>query len=256
MILAAGLLSAVHIVHAADPDPLQDFCIAHLAAGPVSNGFACNLSATNGTATLAFVRQWPALNTQGLSLIILDINPSGIIFPHTHNLATEILYVLEGEMYTGFVTNNFGNDPTISKLYAKVVKKGEAFIFPRGLLHFQLNKGKVLASSLNVLNSQNPGIQLMPSALFGNGIEREMLEKSFFMNETQVAAHNSCWITTFILLLLWLHRWSIEQGKARNIWSAGKARTFRTPSGLCVHLRMYPCIHLQNCGRRQEELCH
>ncbi|BBN15050.1 protein MpPR15i [Marchantia polymorpha subsp. ruderalis] len=229
MILAAGLLSAVHIVHAADPDPLQDFCIADLAAGPVSNGFACKLlalastdyfafsglaeaanpsvSATNDTANLAFVRQWPALNTQGLSLIRLDINPGGIIFPHTHNLATEILYVLEGEMYTGFVTNNFGNDPTISnKLYAKVVKKEEAFIFPKGLLHFQLNKGKVLASSLNVLNSQNPGIQLMPSALFGNGIEREMLEKSFFMNETQVAAHNSCWITTFILLLLWLHR--------------------------------------------------
>ncbi|BBN00733.1 protein MpPR15c [Marchantia polymorpha subsp. ruderalis] len=211
MILAAGLLSAVHIVHAADPDPLQDFCIADIAAGPVSNGFPCKLpalastddfafsglaeaadpsvSASNGTATLAFVREWPALNTQGLSFVRLDINPGGIIFPHTHNLATEILYVLEGEMYTGFVTNNFGNDPTISnKLYAKVVKKGEAFIFPRGLLHFQLNKGKVLASSLNVLNSQNPGIQLMPLALFGSGIDREMLEKSFFMNEAQVAA--------------------------------------------------------------------
>ncbi|BBN00719.1 protein MpPR15a [Marchantia polymorpha subsp. ruderalis] len=211
MILAAGLMSAFHIVYAADPDPLQEFCIADLAAGPVSNGFPCKLPAlattedfaysglakpadpsrvsTGGVGTLAFVKEWPALNTQGLSLLRLDINPGGIISPHTHNLATEILYVLEGEMYTGFVTNNFGNDPTISnKLYAKVVKKGEAFIFPRGLLHFQLNKGKVLASSLNVLNSQNPGIQLMPSALFGSGIDREMLEKSFFMNATQVAA--------------------------------------------------------------------
>ncbi|OAE24860.1 hypothetical protein AXG93_2931s1020 [Marchantia polymorpha subsp. ruderalis] len=189
----------------------EEFCIADLAAGPVSNGFPCKLPAlattedfaysglakpadpsrvsTGGVGTLAFVKEWPALNTQGLSLLRLDINPGGIISPHTHNLATEILYVLEGEMYTGFVTNNFGNDPTISnKLYAKVVKKGEAFIFPRGLLHFQLNKGKVLASSLNVLNSQNPGIQLMPSALFGSGIDREMLEKSFFMNATQVAA--------------------------------------------------------------------
>ncbi|KAG6555255.1 hypothetical protein Mapa_003297 [Marchantia paleacea] len=211
MILTAGMLSAVHVVLAADPDPLQDFCIADIAAGPVLNGFPCKLPAlastedfafsglaeaadpsrfaTNGTATLAFVREWPALNTQGLSLIRLDINPGGIISPHTHNLATEILYVLEGEIYTGFVTNNFGNDPTISnKVYAKIVKKGEAFIFPRGLLHFQLNKGKVPASSLNVLNSQNPGIQLMPSALFGSGIDREMLERSFFMNATQVAA--------------------------------------------------------------------
>ncbi|KAG6557997.1 hypothetical protein Mapa_000176 [Marchantia paleacea] len=211
MILAAGMLSAVHVIHAADPDPLQDFCIADIAAGPTANGYPCKLpalattedfafsglaeaadatrSAMNGTATLAFVREWPALNTQGLSLIRLDINPGGIIAPHTHNVATEILYCLEGEIYTGFVTNNFGNDPTISnKVYAKIVKKGEAFIFPRGLLHFQLNKGKVPAASLNVLNSQNPGIQLMPSAMFGSGIDREMLERAFFMDETQVAA--------------------------------------------------------------------
>ncbi|KAG6554361.1 hypothetical protein Mapa_004278 [Marchantia paleacea] len=202
MNLAAGILSAVHVIHAADPDPLKDFCIADIAAGPISNGFPCKLpalattedfafsrSAMNGTATLAFVREWPALNTQGLSLIRLDINPGGIIAPHTHNLATEILYCLEGEIYTGFVTNNFGNDPTISnKVYAKIVKKGEAFIFPRGLLHFQLNKGKVPAASLNVLNSQNPGIQLMPSAMFGSGIDREMLERAFFMDETEVAA--------------------------------------------------------------------
>ncbi|KAG6554140.1 hypothetical protein Mapa_004056 [Marchantia paleacea] len=214
MILAVRMFSAVRVVHAADPDPLQDFCIADIAAGPLSNGFPCKLPAlatsedfafsglaeaadpttvsTNGTATLAFVRQWPALNTQGLSLLRLDINPGGIITPHSHNLATEILYVLEGELYTGFVTNNFGNDPTISnKVYAKIVKKGEAFIFPRGLLHFQLNKGKVPASSLNVLNSQNPGIQLIPLALFGSGIDSEMLERAFFMDASQVASLES-----------------------------------------------------------------
>ncbi|PTQ27905.1 hypothetical protein MARPO_0180s0027 [Marchantia polymorpha] len=143
------------------------------------------LSFAGGVGTLAFLKEWPALNTQGLSLLRLDINPGW----HHQSPYTQLIHRNSGEMYTGFVTNNFGNDPTISnKLYAKVVKKGEAFIFPRVLLHFQLNKGKVLASSLNVLNSQNPGIQLMPSALFGSGLDREMLEKSFFMNATQFAA--------------------------------------------------------------------
>ncbi|OAE28458.1 hypothetical protein AXG93_115s1480 [Marchantia polymorpha subsp. ruderalis] len=132
-ILAARLLSAFHTVYAADPDPLQDFCIADLAAGPVSNGFPCklpalataedfaysglakpadpSLSSTGGVGTLAFVKEWPALNTQGLSLLRLDINPSAIAWR-----------------------------------------------------------------------------DIMPSALFGSGIDREMLEKAFFMNATQVAA--------------------------------------------------------------------
>jgi hypothetical protein len=42
------------------------------------------------------------------------------------------------------------------------VKKRKDFIFPRGLIHFQLHKGIVLAVSLNVLNSENAGIQVMP----------------------------------------------------------------------------------------------
>ncbi|CAM6081804.1 unnamed protein product [Calypogeia fissa] len=199
-------------VSAADPDPLQDFCIADLeVAGPepVMNGFPCkaaSLATTEdfafaglanaanltgnplgGTVTSGSVVHWPAMNTLGLTILRLDIAPGGIIMPHTHSLATEILFCLEGEIYTGFVTNS--DNPIVpNKLYAKIVKKGEAFIFPRGLLHFQLNKGTVHAASLNVLNSQRPGLQLMPVALFGTGIDPELLEKSFFINATEVGA--------------------------------------------------------------------
>lgn len=140
-----------------------------------------------GTVTSGGVLHWPAVNSLGLAILRLDIAPGGSIMPHTHNLATEILYCLEGEIYTGFVTNS-GNPVVPNKFYAKIVKPGEAFIFPRGLLHFQLNKGKVHAASLNVLNSQSGGLQLMPVALFGTGIDSELsLEKSFFINHTEVA---------------------------------------------------------------------
>ncbi|CAM6089223.1 unnamed protein product [Calypogeia fissa] len=205
------LLAAVglHSIGASDPDPLQDFCVADLqAAGPTMNGYPCvaaelvtaedfafsglakaaNLTGvpTQGAGTLGFVNQWPALNTLGLSLARLDINPGGIIVPHTHHLATEILFCLEGEIYTGFVTNS-DNAAVPNKLYAKTVKAGEAFIFPRGLLHFQLNKGTKPAVSLNVLNGQSPGFQEMPVALFGTGVDPELLAKSFFISEAQVA---------------------------------------------------------------------
>ncbi|CAM6116477.1 unnamed protein product [Calypogeia fissa] len=206
------LLAAVglHSIGASDPDPLQDFCVADLqASGPIVNGGypcvaaglvttedfafsglakAANLTgvATQGMATLGFVNEWPALNSQGLSLARLDINPGGIIIPHTHHLATEILFCLEGEIYTGFVANS-DNVDVPNKLFAKIVKAGEAFIFPRGLLHFQMNKGTKPAVSLNVLNGQNPGFQSMPVALFGTGIDPELLAKSFFISEAQVA---------------------------------------------------------------------
>lgn len=212
VLLLAGVLVPNARVSASDPDPLQDFCIADLeAAGdvPTMNGFPCkaaslatsedfafsrlanaaNLTGNplGGTVTGGSVLHWPAMNTLGLEILRLDIAPGGIIMPHTHSRASEILFCLEGEIYTGFVTNS--DNPIVpNKLYAKIVKQGEAFVFPRGLLHFQLNKGTVHAASLNVLNSQMPGLQLMPVSLFGAGIDPELLEKSFFINSTEVAS--------------------------------------------------------------------
>ncbi|KAG6552939.1 hypothetical protein Mapa_005472 [Marchantia paleacea] len=192
----------------ADPDPLQDFCVADFESAIHVNGYACKSSTNvttedfafaglaeaanltgnpfNAQATFGFDHNWPALNTLGLSLVRLDMNPGGVIVPHTHHTATEIIFVLEGEIYTGFVANS--DNPTgPNKLFAKVVKKGEAFIFPRGLLHFQLNRGSVPAVSINFLNSQNPGIQLMPMSLFGAGIDKQLLMNSFFLEEAVIS---------------------------------------------------------------------
>jgi len=208
LVMAAGSIPHARVL-AADSDPLQDFCVADLQAGGVIlNGYPCkdptlvtaeefsyarlqiaaNLTGNpfNGAAVGAFVDDWPALNTMGLAMARLDINPGGVVMPHTHNLATEILYVLEGEMYTGFVTNSV--NPTVpNKLYAKVVKKGETYMFPRGLMHFQLNNGTTPAVSINVFNGQSPGLQLLPVAIFGTGIDHELLRNSFFMTEAQVS---------------------------------------------------------------------
>ncbi|KAF3943692.1 hypothetical protein CMV_029770 [Castanea mollissima] len=138
---------------AADPDLLQDVCVADLTSGVKVNGFTCkdiaNISAadfsfdglakpglTNNTlgslVTAANVQKIPGLNTLGVSLSRIDYAPGGLNPPHTHPRATEMVFVLEGELNVGFIT-------TANVLISKSIKKGEIFVFPKGLVHFQKN---------------------------------------------------------------------------------------------------------------------
>ncbi len=89
------------------------------------------------------VDQIPGLNTLGISLVRIDYAPYGQNPPHTHPRATEILVVLEGTLYVGFVTSNIENH-----LFTKVLNKGDVFVFPVGLIHFQFNVGKTNAIAI------------------------------------------------------------------------------------------------------------
>ncbi|KAJ4721152.1 Germin-like protein 1 [Melia azedarach] len=103
--------------------------------------------------TTVNVEQIPGLNTLGISAVRIDYAPYGQNPPHIHPRATEILTVLEGTLYVGFVTSNQLNNTLI----AKVLKKGDVFVFPVGLIHFQFNIGKTNAVAIAALSSQNPG---------------------------------------------------------------------------------------------------
>ncbi|KAJ6967141.1 hypothetical protein NC652_004638 [Populus alba x Populus x berolinensis] len=59
----------------------------------------------------------------------IDYAPWGLIPPHSHPRATEILTVLEGRLLVGFVTSNPDN-----RLITKVLEKGDVFVFPIGLV--------------------------------------------------------------------------------------------------------------------------
>lgn len=91
------------------------------------------LNSTTGSAvavTGANVEKIPGLNTLSVSLARIDYAPGGLNPPHTHPRATEVVYVLEGELEVGFIT-------TANKLFSKTIKIGEVFVLPRGLVHFQ-----------------------------------------------------------------------------------------------------------------------
>ncbi|KAM3205779.1 hypothetical protein P3L10_029189 [Capsicum annuum] len=131
--------------------------------------------------TAVNVAQVPGLNTLGISLACVEYAPWGINPLHTHPRATEILTVLEGSLQVGFVTSNPENH-----LITKVLTKGDVFVFPIGLVHYQRNVGYGNAVAIAALSSQNPGVISIANAVFGSepAIETDILAKAFQVDES------------------------------------------------------------------------
>ncbi|CAL5365794.1 unnamed protein product [Camellia sinensis] len=129
------------------------------------------------------VTQIPGLNTLGISLARIDFAPYGLNPPHTHPRATEIVVVLEGSLYVGFVTSNLENH-----LVTKVLYPREVFVFPEGLIHFQFNNGKTNAVAIASLSSQNPGVITVANVVFGSNpkISDDVLAKAFQVDKKVV----------------------------------------------------------------------
>ncbi|CAN1150861.1 Putative germin-like protein 2-1 [Linum perenne] len=182
---------------AMDPSNLQDFCVADPNANVRLNGFACKDPATVEANDFSFsglhvpgntsnamgsrvtpvaVTQIPGLNALGISLVRIDFAPWGINPPHTHPRATEILIVIEGSLEVGFVTSNPDN-----RLISKILHKGDVFVFPIGLIHYQRNVGYGNAVAIAGLSSQNPGVITVANSVFGAkpNISGGILAKAF-----------------------------------------------------------------------------
>ncbi|KAM3288796.1 hypothetical protein P3S67_022226 [Capsicum chacoense] len=114
-------------------------------------------------------------------MVRVDYAPWGINPPHTHPRATEILTVLEGSLQVGIVTSNPENH-----LISKVLEKGDVFVFPIGLVHYQRNVGYGNAVAIAALSSQNPGVINIDNAVFGSepAIKTDILSKDFQVDES------------------------------------------------------------------------
>ncbi|RVW18872.1 putative germin-like protein 2-1 [Vitis vinifera] len=182
----ALLAMSFFLASASDPSPLQDFCVAvnDTKTTVFVNGKVCK-DPKVATANDFFFSglRIPGLNTLGISLARVDYAPYGLNPPHTHPRATEILTVLEGTLYVGFVTSNPDN-----RLISKVLYKGDVFVFPEGLIHFQLNVGKTKAVAIAALSSQNPGVITIANAVFGSkpAISADVLTKAFQVDKKVV----------------------------------------------------------------------
>jgi quercetin dioxygenase-like cupin family protein len=113
----------------------------------------------------------------------VDIAPWGINPPHTHPRATEIFIVLEGTLEVGFITSNPEN-----RHFRKILQKGDVFVFPIGLIHYQRNIGYGHVVAIAALSSQNPGAITIGNAVFGatNQIASEVLTKAFQLDRNTI----------------------------------------------------------------------
>ncbi|XP_058737437.1 germin-like protein subfamily 3 member 2 [Vicia villosa] len=176
-----------------DPDPVLDYCIAK-PQEPCKNSSTAtiedftfsgiklpgNFKETGFTSLGVNSNVFPGLNTLGVSFVRADFDIGGVNVPHFHPRATEVAIVLEGKIYSGFVD-------TKNKIFAKVLEKGEVMVFPRGLVHFQMNVGDVPATIFGSFDSQNPGLMRIPNVVFGSEIKDELLEKAFGLNSKELS---------------------------------------------------------------------
>ncbi|CAI0422958.1 unnamed protein product [Linum tenue] len=179
---------------AADPANLQDFCVADASGNTRMNGLACKNPAMVQASDFAFsglhipgntsnavgsrvtpvaVTQIPGLNTLGISMVRIDYAPWGINSLHTHPRSLEV----------GFVTSNPEN-----RHITKILKKGDVFVFPVGLIHYQRNIGYGNAVAIAALSSQNPGVITIANTVFGSkpDISTDLLAKAFQVDKSLV----------------------------------------------------------------------
>ncbi|KAK2632036.1 hypothetical protein EUGRSUZ_L02088 [Eucalyptus grandis] len=184
----------------ADPDMLQDVCVADLASKVKVNGFPCKEAFNemdffydglakpglpNNTlgnlVRMGNVLKIPGLNTLGISLDRGDFAPFGLSAPHTHPRATKMMFVLYGELYAGFIT-------TANVLVAKTIKAGELFVFPKGLVHFQMNVQNTPAATIAAFDSQLHGTSFVTTTLFAAEptVPNDVLAKAFQIDAKEV----------------------------------------------------------------------
>ncbi|XP_059633217.1 auxin-binding protein ABP19a-like [Cornus florida] len=178
-----------------------DFCIADMSFPTGPAGFPCKKPAkvtpddfafsglgkagntTNiikAAVTPAFVAQFPGLNGLGLSIARLDLAPGGVIPIHTHPSGNELLLVLQGTICAGLISSSD------NKVYLKTLNKGDIMVFPKGLLHFQINSGGTSALGYVSFSDPSPGLQILDFALFANDLPSEIVETVTFLDDAQV----------------------------------------------------------------------
>ncbi|XP_057964518.1 germin-like protein subfamily 3 member 4 [Malania oleifera] len=139
--------------------------------------------------SMSTAADFPGLNTLGISVARTDVAAGGIVLPHYHPRASEMMFVSKGSVRVGFVDSG-------GQAFGKLVREGEVFVFPRGLIHYCYNGDNEAVTAFSVLNSQNPGVYDILGGAFGFGaglqeeedIKRMMMNLSMGSNLNETAA--------------------------------------------------------------------
>jgi quercetin dioxygenase-like cupin family protein len=179
--LVISAFAIMQITLAGDPDILTDF-IALVGTTVDSTfftftGFRALLPPNTLPSTFkafkASKAEFPALDGQSVSYAALVYPPGTINPPHTHPRSAELLFLATGSLKVGFVD-------TANKLYTQTLQPGDIFVFPKGLVHFQLNSDtQKPAFAFSAFGSANAGTVSLPSTLFNTSIDDNVLALAF-----------------------------------------------------------------------------
>ncbi|KAK3034922.1 hypothetical protein RJ639_032322 [Escallonia herrerae] len=165
----------------ADPDILVDYIVPPNVTNVTADYFTYTglrgviggAPPTNFTLTVVTMIEFPALNGQSVSYAFLQFPPLSVNAPHSHPRGSEILLLLSGTLDVFLVDTNL-------KFFTKTLEKGDMFLFPKGLLHYQYNSNaKNQANALSAFGSANFGRVSVPEALFNTSVPDIILAKSF-----------------------------------------------------------------------------
>ncbi|GJN30455.1 hypothetical protein PR202_gb18763 [Eleusine coracana subsp. coracana] len=205
ILLFSMLLLATLCNCKADPDLLLDYCVADTSSSFHLNGLPCidpawaraehfatsalsratNPRATpfgSNVTTTSPGTSLPGANGQGLAMARIDLAPGGVAPPHSHPRASEVALVVSGSVLVGFADTSY-------RLYTQLLRAGEAFVFPRAMVHFLYNMDAAEpATVLSGLDSQSPGAQLLPLSAFRTEppMPDEVLQAAFKINGQEV----------------------------------------------------------------------
>lgn len=159
-----------------DEDPVTDFINNDFTSNDfliknVSSLSRISFKNAAGFVSDVFVDQFPALEGQSSSLSFTHLRPCSVNVPHTHPRASEFHVVFQGTLTVTFIGTNK------NQVRSFIVNNGDAFVIPRGLLHFEQNVGREDVFAVAYYNSQDPGTLGINTGT--RGLPRRILGSTF-----------------------------------------------------------------------------
>lgn len=114
-----------------------------------------------GHTVAATPSNFPAIIGHGMAMTVGFLGPCGMNSPHTHPRATEFNFAVNGTLRAGMLSENG------ARFIINDVHPGSATIFPRGVIHFEMNDGCEPAMFVAAFNDEDPGVDQIAQRLFG-----------------------------------------------------------------------------------------
>ncbi|KAJ0789288.1 putative germin, rmlC-like cupin domain superfamily, rmlC-like jelly roll [Helianthus annuus] len=173
------MFAIICIANAGDPNILTEFIAPNNTIDANYFTFTGMRQLVGGEYPTTFkalkvtMNEFPTLNGQSVSYVVLEFPIVSINPVHIHPRASELMFLVSGSLQVGFVD-------TSNTLYKQTLQIGDIFVFPKGLVHFQYNNDtKEPALAISAFGSANAGTQSIPTSVFNTSIFEGILDASF-----------------------------------------------------------------------------